>query len=85
MSIRYTFEVVKWQASKTVKCPSCKKMLRRSKTFEQTLNPFNKNAAGVPKSRTEILMELKDGAAVWTAKQEHCQACLAPAPEPEED
>ena len=81
-TIRYTFEVVKWQASKMVKCPSCKKTLKRSKTFEQTINPFNKNAMGLPKSRTEILIELKARATEWGTKSEYCQDCLRPVAEP---
>jgi hypothetical protein len=76
VNVRYTFDVVKWQASKTVKCLSCGKTLKRAKTFDQSINPFNKNAQGEPKSRAEILIELKARAAEWGTKPEYCHNCL---------
>mgnify|MGYP000017638098 CR=1 FL=1 len=41
---------------------------RRQKKFWQTLNPFNKNESGSPKTREEILVELQVDANNW--KQE---------------
>lgn len=38
---------------------------KRQKTFSQTLNPFNKNSNGEPKSEIEIRRELIDLAGKW--------------------
>jgi len=75
MTYRYTFDVVKWNASKKVKCPKCGKTLKRSRTFEQTINPFNKNARGEVKSAHEILAELHVRADEWRKQPETCRDC----------
>ena len=74
MRISYTFEVVKHRAEKTGKC-KCGKRLKRSMTFEQTINPFNVDAAGVPKSRGLILAELVDEAETWQKEPVVCSEC----------
>ena len=40
---------------------------RRTKTkkFYQTLNPFNVNAAGVPKTQSEIMVDLRAEMQAW--------------------
>lgn len=38
---------------------------QKTQTFSQTINPWNKTADGVQKSRAEILEELKDRRADW--------------------
>jgi hypothetical protein len=38
---------------------------QETRSFTQTLNPFNLNARGVPKSRQEILAELYVQSAAW--------------------
>jgi len=75
MTIRYTFDVVKYQASKSLPCPKCSKRVKRAKTFEQTLSPFNKNAQGVPKSRAEIWAEEREQAVAWQKSAELCRKC----------
>ena len=70
------FERVPLTFSKTVKCAGCGKRLRRRRTFEQTLNPWNKNAQGQPRTRQEILAGLRDKAAEWQQQPETCGACL---------
>lgn len=55
--MRIDFQVVKVKGSKSGKC-ACGKRVTRSRTFEQTINPFNKNAAGFPKGFHEIRSEL---------------------------
>lgn len=62
-----TFESVKFRATKTGKC-ICGKKINRSKTFEQTINPWNKNKDGLPKNRFEILEELRIEAKKWQDK-----------------
>jgi len=73
----YHFEVVPFRTSKTVKCSGCGKTLRRAMTFDQTINPYNRNADGTVKNREEILLELRAEADEWTAQPESCPACLA--------
>lgn len=63
----YKFEQVKLSASKSGKCV-CGKRVTRSTTFEQTINPWNKNAKGEAKSYSEIWQELKQEAADWKLK-----------------
>ena len=64
MRVSYTFDEVKRKVAKTGKC-SCGKRLSRSTTFSQTVNPYNKNKDGFPKTRAEIYMELHQEAEEW--------------------
>lgn len=64
MRTRVTFDEVSYRATKSGVC-SCGKRASRSEKFWQTLNPFNKNATGSPKTRDEILNELKESAQAW--------------------
>lgn len=41
----------------------------QSRKFYQTLNPWNKNAAGQPKSRDEIMAELVAERDAWLLEQ----------------
>lgn len=66
----YTFDSVKLNVKKSGKC-LCGKRLTRSYTFEQTLNPFNKNDRGFPKTSAEIMTELKAEAEVWQQEPPH--------------
>ena len=70
MMTRYVFEEVKHKDTKTNVCIKCGKKNRRSKTFYQTINPYNKNREGFVKSRAEIMVELCKEARVW--REEHC-------------
>lgn len=71
-----TFQVVKFPASKSGKCPVCGNRVTRRRTFEATLNPWNVNASGAPKSRSEIYQDLQARAAEWvkTPIVDHCDA-----------
>jgi hypothetical protein len=71
----YTFEKVEHPAQKNTKCIGCGKRLRRRTTLYQTLNPFNKNAQGQPKSRQEIYAELEAKAERWLTAPEWCEPC----------
>ena len=71
----YVFPAVKYPAEKYLPCPKCGKKIRRRMTFEQTLNPFNKNADGLPKSRREIIAELANRASEWRLMPELCGYC----------
>ena len=59
------FEPIKWPASKNLPCPDCGKKVRRQKTFEMTISPFNKNPDGTVRTRPEINAALRDKAAAW--------------------
>jgi len=41
---------------------------QETKVFFQTLNPFNKNTEGFPKSRQQIMAELTAERAAWMAE-----------------
>jgi hypothetical protein len=71
----YRFEAVTLTGQKTVKCDNCGKWLRRQRTFQQTLNPYNKNAQGELKSRREMNAELNKAIAAWRMEPETCQGC----------
>lgn len=71
MITRIIFETVKIGGRKTGKC-FCGKRITRSKTFEQTINPFNKNKNGEAKTRSEIVGELLAERKSWQAEPVHC-------------
>ncbi|MGU3629867.1 hypothetical protein [Comamonas sp. C24C] len=52
------FSKVEIKASRKWKDPETGRLRQQSKTFMQTINPFNKNSKGLVKSREEILVEL---------------------------
>lgn len=61
------FDKVVYPATKRGICPTCGKAATRKsgEKFMQTINPFNTNASGQPKTRKEIWDELAVKAAVW--------------------
>lgn len=70
----YTFSEVKLPEKRSLKCRECGKRFTRSMTFMQTLNPFNTNAEGFPKSYPEIRAELRAEADAWQPS-DLCTAC----------
>lgn len=76
MSQTITFREVAIRGSKAVKCAGgCGRLLRRSRKFWQTLNPFNKNAAGEAKGANEIQEELFSERRAWMDEPETCKHC----------
>lgn len=73
----YKFQDVKRTAKKRVPCEGCGKKLNRQTTFMQTINPFNKNAEGYPKTYREIWDELGAKCREWEADTEGflCTPC----------
>lgn len=69
------FQVVKVRASRSVACPKCGKKVKRSRTFERTLNPFNKNADGSVKTYSEVLADVGAEARFWMKQAEPCATC----------
>lgn len=66
--MRLTFHEVYFRMSKRGICAGCGKSAERTEKFFQTINPYNRNAAGIPKSSKEIMDELKQEAVVWRQK-----------------
>lgn len=65
MKVTYIYDVVKWGATRTAECPTCGKKTRRSYTFTQTVNPFNKNDDGEPKTYHEVEQSVRADAEAW--------------------
>jgi len=74
-----TFNEIAIHGMKSVKCAGgCRRTLKRSRKFYQTLSPFNKNAAGELKSRDQIWDELQAERRAWLAEPEICKHCTQP-------
>lgn len=69
------FDVIKASATKKGKC-FCGKRLTRSKTFEHTVNPFNKNPDGSVKTREEVYRDVQQKAKDWIPDF-LCEKCRA--------
>lgn len=65
MAVTTTFTPVKLASRKKFLCRVCGRPGFRSRTFWQTINPLNKNAAGQPKTYDEIWQELQCAAIAW--------------------
>ncbi|WP_030292290.1 hypothetical protein [Streptomyces katrae] len=74
------FERVPLTATKTVPCEICGKKIRRQRTFEQTISPFNKTTAGEVKSYQDIYPELEAKAEAWKTEPEVHTKCTGEAP-----
>jgi len=59
------YESVKEHRAKSSKCPFCRKPVRRSMTFEHTINPFNKNEDGSIRTYSEVLQRVNEEADKW--------------------
>lgn len=76
MRARIWFDAVNLRTTRSGKCAGgCGKRTRRVILVTQTVNPFNKNKSGVPKSREEILVELRAEIASIKAGPLYCTRC----------
>lgn len=73
--MRIEFERVKFKGIKNTVCIKCLCRLRRQKTFEQTINPFNRLPNGAIKTREDIYKELWSERTSWRFKSELCEKC----------
>lgn len=74
--ITQTFSAVTVKRVKKGKCSMCGVKCQVTKRFFQTLNPFNKNSAGLPKSASEIRAEETVKADAWKAREPLiCRSC----------
>jgi len=62
--MRYVFEVVSHKVTKKWVDETGKKRQQTQK-FEQTLNPYNRDATGAPKSREQIWAEIRAQGEAW--------------------
>jgi hypothetical protein len=70
------FKIVKIQGAKTVVCSKCGKKRKRQKTFYMTINPWNKNADGTVRDRTDICVALEAEKKEWKQDTvEDCEEC----------
>lgn len=68
-----TFErVIAWRRKQGA-CPHCGRKTSRARSFEQTINPWNVNADGVPKSRSEVRASVEAAANAWTPDFAHAK------------
>lgn len=79
----YRFEEITLPVTKTVPCRAgCGKKVRRSTTLSQTVNPWNRDADGNPKSEQQIRAELRKQAETWHPRNDIHPGCIeAPAAE----
>ena len=69
-----TYEEVTLRSTKRGKC-LCGKHRVRSKTFYQTISPFNKKEDGEMKSRYDITPELREDIKDWKVEPITCDNC----------
>lgn len=66
--MRYVFNEVAIKRTRRWKDPESGKNRQETRKFFQTINPFNTNAEGLPKSREEIMDEIKAEGDKWLAE-----------------
>jgi hypothetical protein len=82
----YTFEQVRYPATKNLPCPICGRKRRLSKTFTMTINPWNVDpVSGEPRSRMQIGIALKAEASEWLVVPEAHPNCSTPKETPDAD
>lgn len=69
VSMRYSFQEIALKRTKRWRDADGKKR-QKTKTFSQTLNPFNRNKDGTLKTVPQIMKELDDESKVWMNKKE---------------
>jgi hypothetical protein len=73
-----TYDPVRRAASKSLPCPVCGKKLRRTRTFQMTVNPFNKNPDGTVRTIPQIWEALGEQVKAWQAVPETHPKCQHP-------
>jgi hypothetical protein len=72
---KISFEEISLKSTRRGTCSSCGRRTSRVFKVWQTLNPFNKNKDGVPKSRGEIYTELRVDLRIKTSVPLLCSGC----------
>lgn len=61
-----TYEEVRVKATRRGPCPGCGKSVNRSRTFSNTVSPFNKNPGGTIRTRAEVRERVQGLADAWS-------------------
>lgn len=69
--MRITFERVIAKRTVCWTDPATGKKRQKTRSFEQTVNPFNRDASGKPKDRCAIRAEVNHEADLWGLKTEN--------------
>lgn len=73
--MRITFQAIRRNVTKTVKCECCGKSLRRSTTIENTVNPWNRNDDGTVKTASQVRDDVDAQAKAWEPANRTCKTC----------
>jgi len=69
--VTVTFEKVRQGISKHGACPVCGGRVTRSRTFTETVNPYNRGPDGQPKTKGQIMLDLVKRAEAWVPDFRH--------------
>ena len=69
--MRVEFERIRCAHPKTGNCPVCGRRVTKSQTFEQTVNPFNRNEDGSVKTREQVRADVHAEAEAWQPDFRH--------------
>jgi hypothetical protein len=72
--MRFVFQPVRVSRVYHGRCPVCQRPVRRSHTFEQTINPFNRRSDGMTKTALEVRADVVAEAAAYKPDFTHA-AC----------
>lgn len=71
--MRVQFQVAATTAQRSGVCPVCGKRVVRSKRFEMTVNPYNRDESGTPKSWERVCEDVRGEAAAWVPDFTHAK------------
>lgn len=75
--MRVNFKEIFRTGEKSGKCRWCGKRAKVRQKFSQTVNPFNKDEDGIPKTYDKIWAELSADIAMWNNKPVVHRKCEA--------
>lgn len=76
--MRIDFQRIKVVATRNMVCErGCGRKTKRQRTFECTVNPFNKNKDGSVKSVSEVRAQAQEKADKWRPDPYTCRKCSA--------
>jgi hypothetical protein len=75
MMATYNFGKVWVRSCRRGRCAACGRRTQQTIKLWQTINPFNKNSSGLPKSHEEILRELNAELVQKTSTLLLCSGC----------
>ena len=68
------YDEISTAVTSTGNCPVCGKRVRRSRTFTQTVSPFNRNPDGTVRTRAQVSAAVVAKSRTWQPDFTH-QAC----------